>query len=106
MLPMDCVVASSTAGTPAAKPSARPLTPGLIAVAAKSSPLASVESVLSRAGLLATKFARHGRETPRLLHLLRAVVATDLDTEHGGTDANKRDGARQLGRLNVDDLQL
>lgn len=33
-------------------------------------------------------------------------VATDLDTEHGGTDANKRDGARQLGRLNVDDLQL
>jgi hypothetical protein len=33
-------------------------------------------------------------------------VATDLDTEHGGTDANKRDGARQLVRLNVDDLQL
>jgi len=33
-------------------------------------------------------------------------LATDLDTEHGGTDANKRDGARQLGRLNVDDLQL
>jgi len=27
------------------------------------------------------------------------VVATDLDTEHGGTDANKRDGARQVGRL-------
>ncbi len=43
-----------------------------------------------------------------LLHRLAApgVVATDLDTEHGGTDANKRDGARQLGRLNVDDLQL
>jgi hypothetical protein len=37
---------------------------------------------------------------------LPGVVATDLDTEHGGTDANKRDGARQLGRLNVDDLQL
>mgnify|MGYP005803610745 CR=1 FL=1 len=33
-------------------------------------------------------------------------LATDLDTEHGGTDANKRDGARELGRLNVDDLQL
>ena len=33
-------------------------------------------------------------------------VATDLDTEHGGTDANKRDEARQLGRLNVVDLQL
>ena len=26
-------------------------------------------------------------------------LATDLDTEHGGTDANKRDGARQVGRL-------
>jgi hypothetical protein len=35
----------------------------------------------------------------------RQRLATDLDTEHGGTDANKRDGARQLGRLNVDDLQ-
>jgi len=34
------------------------------------------------------------------------LVATDLRTEHGGTDANKRDGARRLGRLNVDDLQL
>jgi hypothetical protein len=31
------------------------------------------------------------------------VVATDLDPEHGGTDANQRDGAR---RLNVDDVQL
>ena len=37
---------------------------------------------------------------------LPVVVVTDLDTEHGGTDANKRDGARQLGRLNVDDLDL
>ena len=37
---------------------------------------------------------------------LPGVVATDLDTEDGGTDANKRDGARQLGRLNVDDLPL
>jgi hypothetical protein len=26
--------------------------------------------------------------------LLAGVVATDLDTEDGGTDANKRDGAR------------
>ena len=33
-------------------------------------------------------------------------LATDLDTEHGGTDANKRDGARQVGRLNVAGLQL
>ena len=37
---------------------------------------------------------------------LAGVVVTDLDTEHGATDANKRDGARQLGRLNVDDLDL
>jgi len=33
-------------------------------------------------------------------------LATDLDAEHGATDANKRDGARQVGRLNVDDLDL
>ena len=33
-------------------------------------------------------------------------LATDLDTEHGGTDANKRDGARQVGRLNVAGLPL
>jgi hypothetical protein len=43
----------------------------------------------------------------RRLHLSLSVVATDLDTEeHGGTDANKRDGARQVGRLNVAGLQL
>jgi hypothetical protein len=34
------------------------------------------------------------------------VVATDLDTEHGGTDANKRDGRDSLAGLNIDDLQL
>jgi hypothetical protein len=39
-------------------------------------------------------------------HCLAVVVATDLDTEHGGTDANKRDGARQVGRLNVAGLRL
>jgi hypothetical protein len=33
-------------------------------------------------------------------------LATDLDTEHGGTDANKRDGAGQVGPLNVAGLQL
>jgi hypothetical protein len=33
-------------------------------------------------------------------------LATDLDTEHGGTDANKRDGPRQVGRVNVAGLQL
>ena len=37
---------------------------------------------------------------------LAGVVATDLATEHGGTGANKRDGARQVGRLNVADLDL
>jgi len=45
-------------------------------------------------------------ETPRRLHLPLSVVATDLDTEHGGNDANKRDVVRQVGRLNVADLQL
>lgn len=33
-------------------------------------------------------------------------LATDLATEHGGTDANKGDAAGQLGRLNVADLEL
>jgi hypothetical protein len=33
-------------------------------------------------------------------------LATDLDTECGGTDANKRDGARQVERLNVAGLPL
>jgi hypothetical protein len=33
-------------------------------------------------------------------------LATDLDTEHGETDANKWDGARQVGRPNDADLQL
>jgi hypothetical protein len=33
-------------------------------------------------------------------------LAADLDTEHGGTDANKRDGATQVGRLNIAGLQL
>ena len=45
----------------------------------------------------------------RIVHwetFLAGVVVTDLDTEHGGTDANKRDVARQLGRLNVAELQL
>lgn len=35
-----------------------------------------------------------------------ARLATDLDTKHGGTDANKRDAVRQRGRLNFVDLQL
>jgi len=37
---------------------------------------------------------------------LPGVVATDLDTEHSGTDANKRNTARQVGRLNGADVQL
>jgi len=49
---------------------------------------------------------KNARETARRLHLPLGVVATDLDTEHGGTDANKPDAARQLGRLNVADVQL
>jgi hypothetical protein len=45
----------------------------------------------------------------RIVHwetFLPGVVVTDLDTEHGGTDANTRDVARQRGRLNVADLDL
>jgi len=45
-------------------------------------------------------------KTARRLHSAARLVVTDLDTEHGGTDPNKGDGARQLGRLNVDDLDL
>jgi hypothetical protein len=37
----------------------------------------------------------------RRLRLSLSLVATDLDTEHGGTDANERDAVRQLGRLNT-----
>jgi hypothetical protein len=47
---------------------------------------------------------KNGPETARRLHL--PLGGLELATEHGGTDANKRDEARQLGRLNVDDLQL
>ena len=43
---------------------------------------------------------------PGQLHLPVNGLATDLDTEHGAIDANKRDAARQLGRLNVADLDL
>jgi hypothetical protein len=52
---------------------------------------------------ISTWFRKRSRLASRVR---RKVVATDLATEHGGTDANKRDGARQVGRLNVDDLQL
>jgi hypothetical protein len=49
---------------------------------------------------------KNGPRTVRRLHLPLGGLATDLDTKHGGTDANKRDGARQLGQLNIADLQL
>ena len=45
-------------------------------------------------------------ETARRLHLPLGGLATDLDTEHGGIDVNKRDGTKQFGQLNVADLQL
>jgi len=49
---------------------------------------------------------KNGPETARRLHLPLGGLATDLDTEHDGTDANKRDGTKQFGQLNVADLQL
>lgn len=35
-----------------------------------------------------------------------ARLATDLATEHGGTDANQRDAVRQLGWLNTAGLHI
>jgi len=49
---------------------------------------------------------KNGPETARRLHLGLGGLATDLVTQHGGTGANKGDGARQLGWLNADDLDL
>ena len=37
---------------------------------------------------------KNARDTARRLYLSLNGLATDLDTEHGGTDANKRDAAR------------
>jgi hypothetical protein len=51
-------------------------------------------------------FYKNATEAAGQLSLSLNGLATDLDTEHGGTDANKRDGARQVGRLNVAGLQL
>jgi hypothetical protein len=42
----------------------------------------------------------------RPLTARRLLLATDLDTKHGENDTNKRDRARQLGRLNRADVQL
>ena len=41
-----------------------------------------------------------------MLHLPLGGLVTDLATEHGGIDANKRDAARQVGRLDVADLEI
>jgi hypothetical protein len=41
---------------------------------------------------------------PRHPHPLFAVLGTDLGTERGGIDANKRDGVKEPGRLNAVDL--
>jgi hypothetical protein len=49
---------------------------------------------------------KNATEAAGRLSLSLNGLATDLDTEHGGTDANKRDGARQVGRLNVAGLKL
>jgi len=48
----------------------------------------------------------HEKRPLRRLGGCTCHLATDLDTKHGGTGANKRDAARQLGRLNVADLEL
>jgi hypothetical protein len=40
------------------------------------------------------------------LHLLLAVLGTDLGTEHGETDANKRDGVKQPGWPKAADMEL
>jgi hypothetical protein len=49
---------------------------------------------------------KNATEAAGRLSLSLNGLATDLDTEHCGTDANKRDGARQAGQLNVAGLQL
>jgi hypothetical protein len=49
---------------------------------------------------------KNATEAAGRLSLSLNGLATDLDTEHGGTDANKRYRARQVGRLNFAGLQL
>jgi hypothetical protein len=71
---MDCVVANG--GTPATKPQLQTIDGRLTVVAAESSLTQSgVIDPVTRV-LQAMKAARPGRETPRLLHLLRAVLGT------------------------------
>ena len=81
---------------------------------AEDKPVVAAEPSLADSGVIgfftrvdpSTRLLLYAPETPRRLHLPLGVVATDLGAEHGGTDANKRDVARQVGRLNVADLQL
>jgi len=49
---------------------------------------------------------KNATEAAGRLSLSLNGLATDLDTEDGGTDANKGNGMRQVGRLNVAGLQL
>ena len=44
--------------------------------------------------------------TGRLCSSFNGLAERISTREHGGTDANKRDGSRQVGRLNVAGLQL
>ena len=67
--------------------------------------LAQAEPSLTKSGIFGpltraypdTDVAHHGPETPRRLHLLFAVLGTDLRTGHGESDANKPDVLKQVG---------
>lgn len=60
-----------------------------------------------RSRLICNRVTRDGsRRGLRMGPLMAVGMATDLATEHGGTDANKRDGASQRERLNLADVQL
>ena len=63
-----------------------------------------VDGICGHRRAVATAGWKGARLTSCTCHL--ALLATDLDTEHGETDANDRDGARQVGRLNAAGLQL
>jgi hypothetical protein len=64
------------------------------------------------------KVARHARKSPdtpgrfigwpsgQFVNLLFAVFGTDLGTERGEFDANKRDVVKQAGRRNAVDLNV
>ena len=71
--------------------------------------LSSQANTCSHPGVVSwvmTTIHENAPEAAGRLYVSLNGLATDLDTEHGGTDANKRDRTRQVGRLNVADLQL